>query len=83
MGGIGVPSLNQGSRLNSPYGLYRFFLPFVRYFSQCHLVGSWEHLAFLASGNFSWISTFPITHNYIPLFNFLTLCTSPLSPPHT
>ena len=36
-------------------------------------VGSWEALAFLASGTSWLLPQFPIPHCYTPLFNFLTL----------
>jgi hypothetical protein len=39
----------------------------------------WGPLAFLASGTFWLLPSVP--HCYTPLFNFLTLCTSPPSPP--
>ena len=44
-------------------------------------IGSWEPLAFLASGIFWWLSLVPHLLCYVPLFNFLTLCTSPPSSP--
>jgi hypothetical protein len=43
--------------------------------------GSWEPLAFLASGTFWWLPQLPIPQCYIPLFKFLTLCISSQSPP--
>jgi hypothetical protein len=43
-------------------------------------VGSWEALAFMASGIFWLLPQLPNPHCYTPLFNFLTLCTSPPSP---
>ena len=46
-------------------------------------LGSWGTLAFLASGTFQWIQPVPgyTPRCYTPPFNFLTLSTSPLSPP--
>ena len=44
-------------------------------------VGTWEALVFVASGTFDGYLQFPTPHCYTALFNFLTLCTSPASPP--
>jgi hypothetical protein len=41
----------------------------------------WEALASLASETFWLLPQFPTPHCYTPLFNFLTLCTSPPSTP--
>jgi hypothetical protein len=77
---VSAPSLKQNLCLTSGYGFYRFSLPFVGISANVIPIGSWEFLAFLASGIFWWLPQLPLPHCYIPLFNFLTLCKSPLSP---
>jgi hypothetical protein len=54
-------SLNQGPGLTSPYGLYRFSLPFVWYFSTCHLCCVLGASCFISIWDF--MLTTPIPHH--------------------
>jgi hypothetical protein len=78
---VSGPTPQLGQCLSNGGGLYRLYLPFVGYFSYCHLLwvlgascfpGIWDFLVATPS--------FPSLHCYIFLFNFPILCISLLFP---
>jgi hypothetical protein len=72
----------KGPCLTSVYGLDMFSLYFVGVF---HLMSSpWGPRRLFLSWHLGLSGCYPqipVSHCYIPLFNYLTLCTSPPSPP--
>jgi hypothetical protein len=78
------PSLNQRPCITSWYGLYRFSLsPLLGISANAIPLGPVSLLLSWHLGISGGYPQFPIPRCYTPLFNFLTLCTSPLSPPTT
>jgi hypothetical protein len=72
----------RGHALTTGYGLDWFSLPFVGVFQLTSSTwGPWSLFLSWHLGLSGCYPQFPTPHYYIPLFNFLTFCTSPLSPP--